>query len=138
MRKITGILLVLLLLAAELHITVAVHYCGGKEAGAIISLSGKMATCGMESDNADHQQAALAKKHCCENRISSLQISSNYFPAGILRSLTPVVSNPVDFQLPVSFRLLSAPVTEVLFPIRPPGSFQPVEVSQSYICVFRI
>jgi len=40
-------------LTAILHLSVATHYCGGKIVASQISLSGKLASCGMEDDKSD-------------------------------------------------------------------------------------
>ena len=49
MKKTVTILSAFLILLSGVHFTIATHYCNERLAGTKISLSGKTASCGMES-----------------------------------------------------------------------------------------
>jgi len=67
-----------------LHFSVSWHYCGGKLAATKVSLSGTLATCGMEDAGGncpyDHN-GYLIESHCCEDVLTAYSIDNNYTPA---------------------------------------------------------
>jgi hypothetical protein len=82
MKKVISISLTFLVLTAMLHLSVATHYCGGKIAASKISLSGKLASCGMEDDEKDLPQTdSHFASHCCDNVLVFYGINSIYFPS---------------------------------------------------------
>jgi len=48
MKKVLTILIAAFLLASGMQVSIDHHYCGGSLAGTRISLTGKLASCGME------------------------------------------------------------------------------------------
>ena len=65
MKKFISISLTFLLLAALFHFSIATHYCGGTIAATKISLSGKLASCGMENDVENSPQSGTYfLSHC--------------------------------------------------------------------------
>jgi hypothetical protein len=139
MKKGISISLSLLMLAAILHLSVATHYCGGKEVAAKISLTGKLADCGMErTAEKTHQGGTCFTRHCCDNSLVSCNIDSYY---------TPAFSAIPDF-FQYNFQLLAIP-TDIcvnshadLIPfytnVSPPWIMKSTDVDLSDICVFRI
>jgi hypothetical protein len=82
MKKVISISLTFLMLTALLHFSVATHYCGSTVAGSRISLSGKLATCGMESGENDLPLTGLHfTRHCCDNVLVFCGINGFYFPS---------------------------------------------------------
>src|SRR5512133_1259996 len=82
MKKVISISLTLLMLVALLHFSVATHYCMGKIAASKISLSGDLATCGMENDdNMLPLKGTYFTSHCCDNVLVFCGINSTYFPS---------------------------------------------------------
>lgn len=82
MKKIISISLTLIMMATVLHFSVATHYCCGTVEATKISLSGKLATCGMEYNEKDiPQTGSHFASHCCDNAILFYGINSNYFPS---------------------------------------------------------
>jgi hypothetical protein len=75
MKKVLSISLVLLMLTAMLHLSVATHYCGGKIAASKISLSGELASCGMEGEG---KEIPLPETnlfaHCCDDIVTFSRI----------------------------------------------------------------
>jgi hypothetical protein len=139
MKKVISISLTLLMLIALLHFSVATHYCMEKIATSKISLSGELATCGMENDEDELPQTGLNfTTHCCDNVIVFCGISGNYFPS--------------FFQVPETynddFQVLGLPSSKTFFPVasflsintsvNPPGVSTVNNVDLTSICVFRI
>ena len=139
MKKATSISLVILLIAALMHISVAVHYCGGKDVASKISLTGKLANCGMEgSENDLALPGTNFTKHCCEDVVTIFLIDSNYAPSF---SFIPD-SYQYNFQILSIYAGYPVNSPEVLKSqytnISPPGALMSTNVDLSDICVFRI
>jgi hypothetical protein len=139
MKKGISISLVLLMVAALLHLSVAVHYCGGKEVASKVSLTGHLASCGMESpEKGLPLHGTNFTNHCCNDVVIICGIVSNYTP-----SFSFV---PEYFQY--SFHIFAFPAEPYanlytdLIPlysdVNPPGELMSTSVDQSDICVFRI
>jgi hypothetical protein len=140
MKKVISILLVFLMLAALLHLTVATHFCSGKEAASTISFSGKLATCGMAecSENELPLSGTNFTKHCCNDIVTFCGIYSNYTPSF---SFVPEYYqyNFQVFSIPTGFPVYSKAVLKSLYTnVSPPGAIMSTSVDISYICIFRI
>jgi len=140
-KKTLSILAVLLVVTAMLHVSVAHHFCGGELVASKISLSGALASCGMEGDegNCPHEQSGEhIKSHCCDNVITSYSIDNNYTPA----SKAVAGFDQVKFQTPVIS--VENPVRIVFLAVRPlsdlspPGQLMTSAVDLPAIRVFRI
>ncbi|MBK7131251.1 MAG: hypothetical protein IPH69_00030 [Bacteroidales bacterium] len=141
MKRIFSILTVILILTAMLHISVANHYCGGDIAASKISLSGELATCGMEGTE-DSCPLKLPgeslKSHCCDDVVSVYSFDNTYTPVNSLvpetfRFTTQILAFPVcvAVQKPDLLPLFYTNVS-------PPGALMSTNVDLSNICVFRI
>jgi len=140
MKKGISISLVFLMLAATLHFTVAVHFCGGKEAASTVSLSGKLATCGMAecSEKELPLSGTNFTKHCCNDIITFCGIGSNYTPSF---SFVPesYQYNFQIFSIPTGSPAYSIAVLKLLYiNVSPPGTLISTSVDISNICIFRI
>src|SRR5512133_1860826 len=81
MKKVLSISLSLLMVVAMLHISIAMHYCEGKVVAATVSLSGKLASCGMICQEEELPlQGTNFTSHCCDNTLTFCGTSSNYSP----------------------------------------------------------
>jgi hypothetical protein len=131
--------MVLLILAAMLPISVATHYCGGQIADSRVTLTGKLASCGMEGPEKGFPFPVESfSKHCCDDVITICETDSNYIPSfsfvpesyqydlQILSVLTGLSFN--SFPDLVSFYTNESP----------PGVLMSTDVDLSGICVFRI
>jgi uncharacterized protein (UPF0333 family) len=140
MKKLISISLSLLMLVALLHLSIATHYCGGKETAAKISLTGKLADCGMENSEKElpiHSGTNL-KNHCCSNVVTVCGTDSNWTPS------YPFVSEHYQYN----FQVLAIPAdlsvntcTDQILSyqnVSPPGVLMSTSVDLSGICVFRI
>ncbi len=139
LKKGISILLVVLMLAAMFHFTVATHYCSGKVAASTVSLSGKLATCGMEcSEKGLPPPGANFTKHCCDDIVTFCRIDSNYTPSF---SFLPE-SYQYNFQV---FSILKgspvyciAVLKSLYTNVSPPEALMSTSVDLSDICIFRI
>lgn len=139
MKKAISISLTFLLIATLFHFSVATHYCGGTIAGTRISLSGKLASCGMEKDEAKTPlSGTYFVTHCCENHIGYFGVSSNYHPSF---SYVPEFYHN-------HFKILGLPehhplqsvvlINSISTNVSPPGESAFNDVDLSDICVYRI
>ena len=139
MKKVISISLSLLMVAAMFHISVAMHYCGGEEVATVVSVTGKLATCGMESsENELPLNGTNLNNHCCEDIVTTYGINNYYSPS---YSFVPV-SFQYNFQVlavPLELSAKSQTVYNPLYSIlSPPGTLMSTNVDLSDICVFRI
>lgn len=138
MKKVFSIFLSIIMLVAVLHFSVATHYCGGIEAASKVSLTGKLAECGMEKSVEVPLSGTNFSRHCCDNYVIYCGINSNYAPSFSLI--------PDSFQ--DNFQILAIPVelsvnSDIdLIPLytdtSPSAAFRSTDVDLSDICVFRI
>jgi hypothetical protein len=139
MRKGISTLFALVIMLSGAHISIATHYCGGKVAATKVSLSGKLASCGMEgTEKSCPMPGKHLSTHCCDNRIITIGIINNFtspFPI-----ITENTQNPQHIlYLPVRQPFHSNVVFSNLYTsIRPPGKFLFSAVNLDDICVFRI
>ena len=139
MKKLFSISLSLLMIVAMLHISVAMHYCEGKEVATKVSLSGKLASCGMKcSEEEIPLQGTNFTRHCCDNTLTFCGVSSNYSPT---YSFVPE-SYQCNFQvlaIPAEVSVKSQPDNNSFYSnVSPPGALMSTNVDLSDICVFRI
>ena len=127
------------MLATILHLSVATHYCGGKQTASRVSIACKLAGCGMEvSKNEIPVSGTSLTNHCCEDVITFYNIDSNYTPSF---SFVPD-SYQNNFQVLTFPVKLSAGSYTGINPLysnaNPPGVLMSTSVDLSGICVFRI
>ena len=139
MKKVYSIFLSLLMVVAMLHMSFAMHYCEGKKVDTKVSLSGKLASCGMECLKKELPLPGTSfTKHCCEDFLTYCGISSNYTPA---YSFVPETYQ-YNFQvLAISVELSFKSQTDnntLYSNVSPPGALMSTNVDLSDICVFRI
>jgi hypothetical protein len=127
------------MVATMLHISVAMHYCEGKEVATTVSLSGKLASCGMKcSEEETPLQGTNFSTNCCDDIVTFCGISSNYSPTYSF----------ITESFQYNFQILAIPVdlsakseTEfnpIYSNVSPPGALMSTNVDLSDICVFRI
>jgi hypothetical protein len=139
MKKVFSIFLSLLILVAVLHISVAMHYCEGEVVAAKVSLSGKLASCGMTCSKEELPlQGTNYSSHCCDNTITFCGTSSNYSPT---YTFVPE-SYRYNFQvlaIPLELSVKSQPDNNSYYSnVSPPGALMSTNVDLPNICVFRI
>jgi hypothetical protein len=138
MKTVISIPLMLLILITGININIASHYCGGNISGTKVSLTGELASCGMEHKSGDKSLLHVIKRHCCDDVISSCAISTIYIP-----SFFSVSDYGPDFfqtsNLPTGLLISYNPEIFILTGIkRPPGNYMPDCHEQQVLCIFRI
>jgi hypothetical protein len=139
MKTILSISLTLLILLTGINVKVASHYCGGQISSVKVSLTGEVASCGMENKQESLPPEGLFSRHCCDDIISSVYISVNYVPASCCyvpvttqETINPIIlSDRLFISQPVLFSTLSGSR-------KPPGGYNPSDVEQQVICLFQI
>jgi hypothetical protein len=138
-KKGISILFAFVMIATMFHLSVATHYCGGKLAASKISLSGKLANCGMEgSENKLPLQGLNFSKHCCDDVITVCGTGCNYIPS--------ISFIPESYQYNFAISALPAELAfkslndqiHSLTNVNPPGVLMSTSVDLPDICVFRI
>jgi len=139
MKKFLSISFSFLILLSVMHLTIAKHYCGGEIAAAKVSVSGELASCGMEgSDDSSPLPGKHFSTHCCDDEVSVLAVDNNYAPSF---SEFKVFSQQIlqVFDIPASSQINSlSALNLVCTNVSPPGIFIVSDVSLPKICVFRI
>ena len=137
MKKIFAILFLPVILASGLQVSIDHHYCGGVLAATKISVTGKLASCGMEEQERSCSNQTSVEKNCCEDQIKYFGVNSNYIPEYSNISLS---SKGKDIPACPQYDLkLYDP--EVIYHtswVMPPGDIIKLRPSLSEICVFRI
>jgi hypothetical protein len=139
MKKVISIALTFIILTALIHFSVATHYCGGTIAATKVSLSGKLANCGMENDEKDLPvTGTFITTHCCDNIVVYCVINGNYFPSFtfVPESYQQYIH---DFSIPENMKLNSVACLKSIYTSEsPPGDFAPNSVDLSTIRIYRI
>ena len=141
MKKFLSISFSLLILVSGLQLTVSTHYCGGEIAASKLSVSGELASCGMEAPVPDKQCTSTGthlESNCCNTKVSVFAIDNNYPPSvSDYKSFSQIVLQV--FDIPVSYQVQSFSVLSLYSTnVSPPGNFMVSAVSLPDICVFRI
>lgn len=139
MKKFISISFILLMLAAMLHLAVATHYCGGNVAALKVSLTGKLASCGMEYMEKDcTSPLAHLDKQCCDDVVTFYGVDTNYTPSFSIVTDSHQYNFKV-FSIPGGFSINASEVLISLFTsVSPPDELMSTSVDLSDICVFRI
>lgn len=139
MKKASSIFLSLLMVIAVIHVSIAIHYCEGKEVATMVSFSGKLASCGMTySKEVAPIQGAIFTRDCCNDTVTFCGISSIFSPS---YSFVPesYEHNFHIFAIPVVLSAKSQTYSPSIYSnISPPGALMSTNVDLSDICVFRI
>lgn len=129
-------MVVLILLISGMQITLDRHFCGGELAGTKLSLTGKMASCGMIKEEPLRSDRPSIDKKCCEDQVTLFSISSRYFPE-YFKLKHPITQKYIPFSLTGNtIKINSTPYGPVSWVLPPGQKVKPVVLSE--ICVFRI
>jgi hypothetical protein len=138
MKTIISIPLIIMILFSGISIKFASHYCGGNVSSTKVSLSGELATCGMEHHTGNNPLQDIFVKHCCDDVISSYSISTNYFPSFYFakdpgQRVIHIINVPSDLLVSQEISLDTSVSKK-----RPPGTFSPRSVDRQMICIYLI
>jgi len=137
MKKVFHIIGAIVILASGLNVSIDHHYCGGTLAGTKLSLTGELASCGMEDKARDCSGEPSIENRCCEDQVTHISLNSKYYPeyfklanrfAGKIIQAVPVCNIP----------FICPDVTRITSWTLPPGERIKADITQSGICVFRI
>jgi hypothetical protein len=138
-KKGISIFFAFVMIATMFHFSVATHYCGGHIAASTVSLTGKLASCGMEDSQKPLTPPGIYfSKHCCEDVVTSFSTDNNYIPSFFNITAT-VQFNFQTLGLPSESSVSLAGVFKLQYSDKsPPGAMMSTNVDLSDICVFRI
>jgi hypothetical protein len=139
MRKGFSILFAFIFLLSGAQFNIAIHYCGGIIASTKVSLSGKLASCGMEnSKEVSYSDGSHLTSHCCDNKVTTVGIINNFTPpVSIFQENLQIFHNVL--YLAVDHLFYSNYSSNVFYTsISPPGRFAVTSVDLDDICVSRI
>jgi len=140
-KKFLSILTVLLVVTAMLHFSVARHYCGGELVASRISLSGTLATCGMEGDEGNcpyEKSGEHFRSHCCDDVLAFYSIDNNYTQSQtVVTDSYRVTSFIPEIIIVSSFYTLNR-ISRFFTDTGPPSYPTCTAVDLTDICVFRI
>ena len=127
------------MLLSGLQLTISMHYCGGELAQSKVSLTGHVASCGMETatDNCTHA-STIEESSCCKNKVSVYEVDDNYAPSFTeFKAFAQTVLQV--FVIPENITFHSLTSASNLYTDASPPDFLPANaVSLPKICVFRI
>jgi len=123
-----------------MHITIATHHCGSAdETFEKVSVTGEMASCGMEGpDDKCSAPGNHFEDHCCDNRVSILAVNHDYAPS--FTNFTSFAQHVLQvYFVPVSIEVHSLTTLNLTsMDVSPPTNFLAHAVSLPKICLFLI
>jgi len=137
MKKIFAILFSTFLLASGMQVSVDRHFCGGKLSGTRLSVTGKLASCGMEAKTLSCRGHLVLKKRCCEDKVTFYSYSGKYFPVYFKLS-HPGGGNDIPFLPVINPDVNNLNKCDLISWVFPPGNKLKLSLSLSEICVYRI
>lgn len=138
MKFIYSISFSLIILLTGFNISVAEHYCKGKIAATKISVTGKTASCGMESNIPACPSDIQITSNCCNDKVSVYSMDDEYAssPWQVKEVLQKIITAQlVPFIL--SFHSLNI-LTDSVPNVIPPGKGITSLVDLADICIFRL
>lgn len=137
MKKVFSIIIAVIMLGSGMKVSIDRHYCGGKLAATKISVTGKLASCGMETlENRNSNQLSFENK-CCEDQLSYYSISDKFIPEQF-KSLQQSAGKDIPSISGLNIIFNSFDHYDFNIRVLPPGDRFKSGVSLSQICVLRI
>ena len=139
MKKYFAIPIACLILLSGMHFTVATHFCSGEIAATRISVTGKMASCGMESNGkTESSSETRITVHCCDNELTVYSVDNDYSPS-VFHFNNLKHNMPQEFSVAPETSSYSKYASLTNFTnVSPPGNYLASAVCMADICVFRI
>lgn len=137
MKKIFTILFLPLILAAGIQVSIDHHYCGGNLAATKVSLTGKLASCGMEEQEHSCSNQPSVDNNCCEDQLVYFGINTKYVPEYFKLSPPSPVKDIPAFTA-TNITLNYSEIKNFTSWVLPAGDKIKSGLSLSEICVFRI
>ena len=139
MKKLFSIVFAALILLSGMHLSLAMHLCGGEISAVKLSFDHEKASCGMcATEQTASTNKTIESESCCKDEMSFLAVDNNYSPTSLqinhaANQLLQVFDVPKTIGI-VSIYTNSASNANV----QPPGNYIASAVSLPDICVFRI
>ncbi|MGM0478287.1 MAG: HYC_CC_PP family protein [Bacteroidota bacterium] len=117
LKRISAILLSVLLLVVNMSLTFSTHYCGGEAVETAVSLGKATVGCGMEKPNAspcdnEDAMAHIGKEDCCQNTHFTIAVEEDYVQNGTAEPVQLITdalpASVYSVQLPDSHFTVSA------------------------------
>jgi hypothetical protein len=139
MKKLFSILFAALILLSGMHLSLAMHLCGGEISAVKLSFDNEKASCGMcaaEQTVATHE--SIGSESCCKDEMSFFAVDSNYSPS-TLKIDQPTHQLLQVFDIPKTIGIqFNHTNSTTNANVQPPGNYIASAVSLPDICVFRI
>ena len=138
MKKLFAISFALLILLSGMHISIAVHFCGERISATKLSVSGELATCGMEGSRHECSRTVkLTCTHCCKDKLAAFVVERNYTQS--FSEFKAISQNLLQVFILPSFLTnhSQTPINLFCANVSPPGHLLVSDVSLPDICVFR-
>lgn len=140
MKKVFSILTVILVISAMLNISAVRHYCGGVLAASKISLSGDLASCGMEDAEKSCQPyyaGDLFQSHCCHDFITYYSLDNYINSRPVVTETLRLPTKVLGFHFAIPVQSPKS-ISRVFTDVSAPTLFLHTAVELNDICVFRI
>jgi pterin-4a-carbinolamine dehydratase len=138
MKALITIPLIILLTFSGISVKFATHFCGGYVAATKVSLTGELATCGMERHSHSIPFQDILTNYCCEDITSAYSICNNYTPSSFFIDEVAQQVHSMIFAPDVPLSFYETVITSTDTTIRPPGLNNPDSPLRSALCIFRI
>ena len=139
MKQLFSILFAVMIVLSGMHLSIAMHLCGGEIADVKISFTHEKAGCGMCADEQNTtQQAAVESESCCKDQVSFYTVDSNYeFSSNFLSKSASKLLLVFNIAQHIGNTFSKDKICANIN-VRPPGRFIPEAVELSDICVLKI
>lgn len=137
MKRLFSVIITAFVLASGMQVCLDRHYCGGELADIRLSLSGKLASCGMEDNNNPCSGQTSVSKRCCEDQVTFYSLTTNYIPVDFnVSHLT--AGKGINHITVCQIFSGSSDISYTISCVNPPGDNLPSALSLPQMCVFRI
>jgi hypothetical protein len=139
MRKGFSIFFVVLMLLSAARVTISTHYCHGKVAATKVTMSGKLASCGMEKTEKNIPlPGSYLTSLCCTDNVTTIG-TCNIFTSSFSSFTANVEHLRLIYYVPVIQSFHSDIISNNFYTsISPPGKLVTTAVKLDDICEFRI
>jgi hypothetical protein len=140
MKKILAILFSGVILLAGMHLSYSAHFCHGNIAATKWSLSGKLASCGMEDNSASCPvKNKSVTSNCCSDKIVFLHVDDNFKSSFVFSETIKKILQFIPLQFVINSFQTNIPLAVYTDTSPPQKTFDPGrEVQLAKLCVFRI
>ncbi len=138
MKRLLFIPLAVLIAFSGVSMKYAAHYCQGVQVASNVSLSGRLASCGMGNQPEADAEGYNLKNNCCNDLAISFLINSNYlFESNLILEKGKTISVSLNTPFLINYTPGEVAVQDIPS-IRPPGIWYPNSVVLQSLCNFRI